>query len=69
MNTFLNIHHEKDAFKRRFMLGTAQSLDIDFRINLRGLNQIRDAKNSEELKKFIVRANVDFRRNIIPSSF
>lgn len=65
MNTFLNIHTEKDAFQRQFMLGAAKSLDIDFRINLRGLNQIRDAKGSTELKKFVVRANVDFRKNII----
>jgi len=65
MNTFLNIHCETDALKRQFMLGAAKSLDVDFRINLRGLNQIRDAKRSNELKKFIIRANVDFRKNII----
>jgi hypothetical protein len=67
MNTFLNIHCEKDASARKLMLGAAKSIDVDFRINLRGLNQIRDAKSSAELKKFLVRANVDFRKNIIPS--
>lgn len=69
MNTFLAIHQEKDAAKRRYMLGTAQSLDVDFRINLRGLNQVRNAKRSvvnvPALRKFIPRANVDFKLNIL----
>lgn len=53
------------------MLGTAQSLDVDFRINLRGLNQVRIAKRGIDkvpaLSKFIPRANVDFKLNILQS--
>lgn len=71
MNTFLAIHQEKDTAKRRYMLGTAQSLDVDFRINLRGLNQVRTAKRGVDqapaLGKFIPRANVDFKLNILQS--
>jgi len=71
MNTFLSIHNEKDAAKRRYMLGMSQSLDVDFRINLRGLQQLREAKKSvmdaPQLRKFIPRANVDFKLNILQS--